>query len=348
MRNRLKMSNQNKNIIYALSLVAVVLMVYFFRKGQNLTTNTNIHIAGKTFGVVAYHIKYIDPTGRNLQPAIDSVLDNINQSLSTYLPESEISLFNSKDSLIYQSSHFYPMLVNSKIVFEKTNGAFDPTIMPLVKAWGFGPNKSRAREMRAVNVDSLLKYVGFDRVVFDEEKVKKNTPKLALDFSAIAKGYAVDVVATLLESYDIQNFMIEIGGEILCKGKNLKGEFWAIGIDNPTYDPASGNAAIALAIALKNSAIATSGSYRNFYERAGKRYIHIIDPKTGMPLEQQLLSASVIMSSCTLADAYATAFMVMGTQKSKKFALANGIATILIYDEEGIIKTYISPELHIL
>jgi thiamine biosynthesis lipoprotein len=332
------MNNTTKNTIYSIALVLLISVVYFYRKSN---TPAYIYITGQTMGTVTYNIKYSDKEGRNFKSQIDSLLIAFNQSQSTYIPTSEISRFNQGDSLQFESPYFYPVLKRSKEIYIASGGKFNPTVMPLVNAWGFGPAKKDSLDAKLI--DSLLTLVDFESIVFDERGVRKNKKGVCLDFSAIAKGYASDVLADFLISKGVQNLMVEIGGEVVCRGLNDKGTNWSIGIEDPNV--ALNEQRVFQKIYLKNMAMATSGNYRNFYENNGKKYWHTIDPHTGYPAENTMLSSSVIASDCMTADAYATAFMAMGIEKAKELlAHHTEINAFLIYTENGEIKTYYTPQ----
>jgi len=329
------MNNSKKNAIYGLVLLLTIIFVYQWRK-QN--TPILIEFSGKTMGT-SYTIKYLSQKGISHQSQIDSLLQVFNQSLSTYIPTSEISTFNTSDSVfVFKLPYFYPVLEKSKEVFEKTNAAFDPTVMPLVNAWGFGPSKMDS--LPTSQVDSLKQLIGFQYIAFDKIQVRKLKKNFQLDFSAIAKGYGVDVVADFLTKQGINDMLVEIGGEVVCKGKNQKGEFWAISIDDPQQSQE--RRAI---VRIDNQALATSGNYRNFYEKDGKKYAHTISPQTGFPIQHSLLSASVFAKDCMSADAYATAFMVLGKEKAIEIAQKEGLEIFLVFEEDGKIKTYSSPKI---
>jgi FAD:protein FMN transferase len=337
-------SNSKKNIIYSIILLIAIVVVYLYRQNTQQTDDTaenvpeKMVISGNTMGTT-YRIVYLDDEKRDFKNQIDSLLVVFNQSLSTYIPTSELSQFNKGDSLVYELPYFYPILQASKIVFEKTGGAFDPTVGPLVNLWGFGPTGPQLQD--SVNIDQQLRLVNFNAIVFDNVQVKKKDSKMYLDFSAIAKGYGVDVVAEFLNKKGIENYLIEIGGELVAKGLNENGEIWKVGINKPEEN---GSNDIVSIVALNNQALATSGNYRNFYEIEGQKFSHTINPMTGRPVRHGLLSATVIAKDCMTADAYATALMVMGTEnaialqeKEKEFEI------FLIYnDAEGAIKTFAS------
>lgn len=338
-------SYQKKNIIYSIVLLGLVGIVWLFRQANDdkEATSPQVAFSGQTMGTV-YNIKYLDEEERSFKSGVDSLLEVFNASLNHYLPNSEISRFNHGDSsemetskidtLYFERPFFYPVLQKSEEIVEATNGAFDPTVAPLVNAWGFGPESGDLPDSSAV--DSLLSLVGFEKIQFTREYVTKTQPEVQLNFSAVAKGYGVDIIADYLSSKGIENMMVDIGGEIVCKGVNSRGETWRIGIDDPKQ---SGNMTHALAI--DNQAIATSGDYRNFYVRDGKKYSHTINPKTGYQVDHSVLSVSVIADDCITADAYATAFMVLGLEESKKVLEAYpSLDALIIYDDAGTIKTF--------
>ncbi|MCV9388023.1 FAD:protein FMN transferase [Reichenbachiella ulvae] len=298
-----------------------------------------IHLTGETMGVVPYSVKYLDMAERDYKEEIDSLLVDFNQSLSTYIHDSEVSEFNRTDSIYYRTPYFYPMLNISKDIFEKSEGAFDPTIGPLVNAWGFGPEKKSTLD--SALVDSLLMTVGFDNVLFDNKKAAK-LPGVYLDFSATAKGYAVDVVASFLEEMGIHNFMVEIGGEVVCNGKNDKNTYWKIGIEKPDMSPEMSD--LYATTFVKNTALATSGNYRNYYKEEGRIISHTISPYTGYSIRHNLLSASIYAPSCALADGFATACMVLGVDKSIAMIESNNeLEGLLIFsDEKGNLNYYAS------
>ncbi|MGF1532610.1 MAG: FAD:protein FMN transferase [Bernardetiaceae bacterium] len=343
---------QRKNLIYGFGLLTLMGIVYLYRNAQappppQPATKNLIYFSGQTMGRITYNVKYIDPTQTNYQGQVDELLRAFNQSLSTYIPDSEISRFNAPDSdtLTFESPYFPVVLVSARRVWEITEGAFDPTVFPLVSAWGFGPNKKDTLPETAV--DSLLGLVNFPALGFDAEKVWKSDTRIQLDFSAIAKGQAVDVVADFLAQQGIQNYLVEIGGELRAAGKNDKGEAWTVGIEDP-IKAGAGERALLARLSLDGKGMATSGNYRNFYYKNGRRYVHTIDPKTGFPIEHQLLSVSVIAPTCMEADAFATAFMVMGLEKAQQI-IANQpqLQAFFIYETESGIQTAVTPGLSV-
>lgn len=334
----------NKNRIYKILAIIAVFAIWRLFVANNTTQpdaeeTAEIHLTGTTMGPIPYSIKYMDEQGRDFQTEIDALLNAFNNSLSTYIPSSEISRFNTDDFFEFETDFFYPVLLTSKEVYEKTGRAFDPTIGPLVNAWGFGPEKSKGPD--SLEVDSLLSIIGFDKVVFDENTARKQ-PGMYLDLSAVAKGNGIDVVAEFLRGKDITNFMVEIGGEVVCQGHSKAARPWVIGIQKPTLKSESSE--LMAKISMKNIAIATSGNYRNYYVKDGKMIAHTISPFSGYPESSNLLSASVFAKNCTLADAYATACMVLGLEKSKQLIdKIDGLECFFIYtDEQGDYQTYAS------
>ena len=333
----------NVKRLFPLLVVLVLFLVWQFRK-QNKQPS-NFHITGTTMGTIGYNVKYIDTkNGQNYKAGIDSLLAAFNQSLSTYIPDSEISRFNNNTLLKFESTFFWPVLNESKRVYEVTNGAFDPTVMPLVNAWGFGPDKIERPDSSMI--EGLKKQVGFDHIFFDSLAICKLEEGVKLDFSAIAKGYAVDLVLEYLESKEIDNIFVEIGGEVAAKGANTaEDKPWSVGVEDPTKS--LGNRTLFSAFSIKNKAVATSGNYRNFYLVDGKKISHTISPHTGYPVVHSLLSASVFADKCIKADAYATAFMVLGVEKSIEIIenMAGLEAFLIFSDQQGQLQTYISKDL---
>lgn len=247
---------------------------------------------------------------------IDSLFDVINQSMSTYIETSDISKINRNEAATIDT-HFKKVFETSKKIFQSTEGAFDPTIGILVNAWSFGPS-GEIDNLDSLKIKTLMQSVGFNKVSLKGNRVVKEHPETFIDFNAIAKGYAVDVVAEFLTKKGHHNFLVDIGGEILAKGTNAQsGNPWKIGIDDPNFD---GSQSYSKVISLNNEAMATSGTYRKYkVDREGNRYSHIIDTKTGYPSKTNLLSISVIAEDCMTADAYATAFKSMGIEKTTEF-----------------------------
>ncbi len=312
------MTNRIKNAIYSLILLLSILTVYWYRTSQKPKYHEN-RLQGKTMGVIDYHIRYRALAKQSFQKPIDSLLTTFNSALSTYIEDSEISRFNkSKKGIALKSPFFYPILKKTSYIHQLTQGAFDPTVMPLVNYWGFGPDKKKISKHQSFS-DTIMEYVGWNLISYTQDSVFKKHEKVALDFSGIAKGYAVDLIAKFIEDQNVENYLVEIGGELRCRGTNSKGKSWLIGIENPTFNQTDKKSQkpFARKIRLHNQAVATSGSYRNFYMIDGKKYAHTINPKTGYPVTHNLLSVSVFAPDCLTADALSTALMVLGEAKGK-------------------------------
>ncbi len=326
---------------FAFTVWSVFILFCAFTEGKVPPHGFVFALEGRTQGTT-YQIKYISRQNQDYQPEIDSILTQFSQSLSTYIPDSEISTFNRSGSFRFTLPYFYPVLVKSREVYEATLGAFDPTVAPLVDAYGFGKNKVAAK---ALNVDSLLQYVGFDKVTFDKACVSTTQPGVKLDFNAIAQGYSVDVIAEWLEQKGIRHYMIEIGGEVRCQGRNDKGKTWVIGIANPKQATPK-ERALEKTVHLHNRAMATSGNYRNSFPKEGRLYSHIINPATGLMEQNSLLSVTIFAPDCMTADAFATAFLVMGLEKAQQFLRNHQtLAGCFIYiDHQGNTRIWTSKQ----
>jgi len=287
-----------------------------------------------------YDIRYLDKDRRNFKVQVDSLLKSIDRALSTYNPDSEISVFNRSHAIRFRSPYFYPVLEKSREVYLRSGGLFDPTVMPLVEAYGFGPG-GRKQGIR-VNPDSLLQWVGFDKIEFDSVSLRKSLENVRLDFNAIAQGYSVDVIADFLNGRGIQHYLIEVGGELRARGHKLHGEQWVVGISDPLKP-----ARLRAKVRIGDRGMATSGNYRNYYEKDGVLYNHIINPLTGLPGRGEILSVSVLAPDAMTADAYATAFMLMGVEKTKLLLKSlDGLDVYLVYAlKDGGTATYISEGL---
>ncbi len=259
----------------------------------------------------SYNLIYQSEKELDFQNEIDSVFTLINQSLSTYIPDSDISRVNNGDSTIVVDEMFKEVFELSKEIYERTDGYFDPTVGVLVNAWGFGPGEQL--KMDSERVDSLMNYVGFDKVMItDTNTIRKVNSNIRFDFNAIAKGYAIDRLAVLMDKKGISNYLLEVGGELVAKGENkIKNKPWIVGVQDPTAER------LKATLILQNQAMASSGNYRHFRidSVTGTKYVHTIDPKTGYTKNSQILGANVLATTCAEADAYATAFMAMDLDK---------------------------------
>lgn len=297
---------------------------------------------GKVFGTY-YHITY--SYSHSIQQEIDKRLAMVDASLSPFNKRSIITAVNQNRDVRVDSMFRYVFNLAHE-VSGNTNGAFDITVAPLVNAWGFGFEKKDS--VNSDQIRSLLQSVGYRKVSLSQSgRVMKQNPDTKLDCSAIAKGYGCDVVAGLFDELGIKNYLIEIGGEIVAKGENAKQQKWSIGINRPVDDSLMVDNKVAAVLELTDCGLATSGNYRRFYYKNGKRYAHTIDPRTGYPVQHTLLSSTVIAKNCATADAYATAFMVLGID-SAKIVLANHpeLEAYFIYsDSKGGYGVWMSQKL---
>lgn len=281
-----------------------------------------------------YTATYQQPQGKDLQQQLEQRMREFEQSLSTFVPTSVISRINQNDTSVRTDYYFETMYAMAVQVSEKTDGAFDITVAPLVNAWGFGFGNRERNEQP--DVAQILPYIGYKKIKLENHRLLKDDYRTMLDASAIAKGYSSDIMAQLLEENGCKNYMIEIGGEIACKGKNPNGKNWTIGIDAPIDDMATAQRELQAIVAITDVGLATSGNYRQFYYMGDKKYSHTIDPRTGYPVNHSLLSVTVIAPSCMQADAYATAFMVLGKDKALQVCESvSGMDCLLIFADEN-------------
>jgi thiamine biosynthesis lipoprotein len=295
---------------------------------------------GAVFGTT-YHITYNH--NADLSTDITRVLKDVDNSLSTFNANSTISLVN-KNLQVELDSMFLYVFHLAQHVAETTSGAFDITVAPAVNAWGFGFKNAETIDNDLI--DSLKQIVGYQMVKEENGTIVKNDSRIMLDCSAIAKGFGCDVVAALFDSVGIADYMVEIGGEIVVKGLNSKGSDWRIGISKPTDDSLATETELQTVLELTNRAMATSGNYRNFYYKDGKKYAHTIDPATCRPVNHNLLSVTVLAENCAVADAYATAMMVLGLERSLDLCkkLENIDAYFIYQDNNGVIQICTTPD----
>lgn len=307
-----------------------------FSSGKSMQT-----LQGEAFGT-AYQIKYFGEIPQ-LEASVDSIIEAVNQSMSNYREDSDISRINRGDTSVVVDQMFREVFVMSRDIYQNTKGYFDPTVGNIVNAYGLGAQHNAMNSVTE-KMDSLRQYVGFDKVELTTEHKIKKDPGIYIDFNAIAKGYAVDRFGLFLEQQGIENYLVEIGGEMRARGKNLSsGHFWRLGIDDPRVE--EGQQELQGIFELKDGGMATSGNYRKFrYDSiTGQKYVHIIDPLTLRIHKSKILSASVVAEDCATADAYATAFMAMDLEKSKVLSQQlPDLEVFFIYDEGGDLKTYIS------
>ncbi len=298
-------------------------------------------VTGSTMGT--YYRIVIEAPVENIKVQVDSLLVDINNQVSTYIPTSYISVINSSDhtvSFADHPEHFYQNLKAAYLWYEKTEGFLDVSIMPLVNYWGFGyTDKESVQIFDSLKVDSLLNLVGLNKWIVSGDRLSKHDEGAQLDFSSIAKGYAVDKVVHLLKNKGIQNFLVDIGGEGYAFGQNNQGRPWTLGISTP--DPEADLTDIALKISVYNMALASSGNYRNYHEKDGRKYGHTISPITGFPYQDELLAVSILAEKCIDADAIATACMAMGYSKATTFIenFPEISACFLIGADDGSIQT---------
>ena len=299
------------------------------------------HDTGLVFGT-EYHVTY--QHGSNLHKKIEAELRKVDMSLSPFNRQSTISKVNNNEP-VELDQMFTDVFGMAMSISEETGGAFDITVAPLVNAWGFGFRDGISPDRHTI--DSLMEIVGYRKVRLKDGKIEKQDSRMMLDCSSIAKGYGSDVVARMLERKGIENYMVEIGGEIVTKGISVKRLPWRIGVTKPTDDSLGVSREYQTVLNVTNKAMATSGNYRNFYYKNGKKYAHTIDPKTGYPVQHNILSATVLADDCATADAYATAFMVLGLDKAT--AVLDKHPELMVYfiysDEKGNNQVWFSNTL---
>lgn len=327
------------NILLGLCFIAIVLNFTACKEQQI----PYYKIQGPTMGTT-YHITIQCSDPAIVQASVDSILADFNYSMSAYIDSSTLTFVNKADSVFCFSSdedpYFEPIFLKSKEIWKQSGGFYNPAIAPLVNYYGFGyKEKKKLQAIDTVKVAELLALTHFDSILMQKDSagkicIQKLKKGLMLDFNSLSPGYAVDVLARFFEIRGMRNFMIELGGEIRALGVNAEGKEWVIGINTPSQDAKETD--IELPLQISNKSLATSGNYRNSYESKGQRFAHIINPMTGMSEPSDILSATVIADDCMSADAWATAFMVMGMQKSLDLAnQLKGIDACFIYDAEG-------------
>lgn len=329
-----------KRISFSISILMILLFVSCDKQNQpELYTQK-----GAALGTT-YHVKYFSSEEINAEKAFDSIFEVINSSMSTYQQDSDISRINKGAEDLKVDKHFRTVFKASKRIFKESNGYFDPTAGTLVNAYGFGPNKP-LKELQEEELDSLREIVGLQKLELTKDQtIKKEKPNIFLDFNAIAKGYTLDVMADYLDSKNIENYLIELGGELVAKGKSLERDSkWYVAIDNPQQTQEERT--FQTVLGLKDGAMATSGNYRKYRRDSvsGKRFVHTVNPLTGQAERSDLLSTSVLAENCMLADAYATAFMALGYEKSLEMLerLENVDVYFIYLDEHESIRIYTS------
>jgi len=335
-----KPDQKRRSLLWQVPLLALLIVGTVVIVSQQHNTPYQ-HNAGFIFGTT-YNITY--QSDIDLQKDIEREMNKVNASLSTFEPQSVISKVNQNRN-VRLDNMFTEVFTLAEEISRETGGAFDITVAPLVNEWGFGfktgqhPSKEK--------IDSLRRIVGYKKVELVGNSIRKQDSRTMLDCSAIAKGYGSDVVARLLRRHGIENFMVEIGGEIVTKGNSEQRLPWKIGVTKPTDDSLNTNQELETVLNVTDKAMATSGNYRNFYYKGGKKYAHTIDPKTGYPVQHSLLSATVLAKNCATADAYATSFMVMGIEKARRLLVRHPelMAYFIYSDARGKLMVWYSPSM---
>jgi thiamine biosynthesis lipoprotein len=291
-----------------------IILLALFTSCNQLVKEKPVQLLGEAQGTY-YSVIYFDNEQRDFQFEIDSLLKAFDQSVSLWVPGSVISQVNNNEEVILDE-YFIDNFKMSIDVAKETRGAFDPTVGSLVRAWGFGFDANRKVDEKII--DSILMFTGYMNVAINNGKFFKADERTTIDFNAVAQGYSVDLIGNFLTSENINNYLVDIGGEVKARGTKPDKSLWKVGIEKPAQHKEDSRSLKAV-IELQDKSIATSGNYRKFYEEDGIRYSHTIDPLTGYPVQHSLLSVSVLANSTAMADAYATAFMVMGLEKAKHF-----------------------------
>jgi thiamine biosynthesis lipoprotein len=306
--------------------------------------NQETYISGPTMGTT-YNVKFVSVDGveqQKLKQEIDQALLNINQLMSTYIKDSELSRFNQWSSVepFPMSAQTLDVLIEAKRLGAMSAGLLDVTVGPLVNLWGFGPQNRPEKVPTEKLIETTRQKIGLDKLKIGTTWASKSQPDLYIDLSTVAKGYAVDKLAELLQTFSINNYLVEIGGEMRLAGQKASGKPWKIAIEKPETEQRS----IQKIISVGDNAVATSGDYRNYYEQNGVRYSHLINPTTGYPIKHNLVSVTVIHASSMTADGLATALNVMGKEKALELAEKDGIAVLLITKEKDGFTEYTSSK----
>ncbi|SEV88539.1 thiamine biosynthesis lipoprotein [Prevotella sp. khp7] len=331
---------KNKKLLWQLPFLTFLIVATFLIIHQQRSVpyqKSTDFIFGTTF-----HITY--QCDSDLTPYIKAELMKVDNSLSPFNKSSIITAINQNKDVM-PDSMFMDVFQLAMNISADTDGAFDITVAPLVNAWGFGFKSGQHPTKQ--QVDSLMQLVGYQKLAIVDGYVKKRDPRMMLDCSAIAKGYGSDVVAKFFRDRGIKNFMVEIGGEIVTSGVNEKKQPWSVGVTKPTDDSLNISHELQTILNVTDKAMATSGNYRNFYYKDGKKFAHTVDPKTGYPVQHSILSATVLAKSCAMADAYATSFMVMGLEKAQQVLDRHPelMAYFIYSDQNGHDAVWFSPSL---
>ena len=340
-------SPRNRRLLWQLPFLTVLIIgtILIIRQQQSMPYQK---CSGSIFGTV-YNITYQHDD--DLQQELVAKMNEVDRALSMFNAQSVLSRINQGEQSIPKTTEgdmFLQVYNMAQQVTADTDGAFDITVAPLINAWGFG--FKHGDMPTPAQVDSMLQFVGSSHVTYWTESgqrgIRKSDPRVMLDCSAIAKGFGVDVVAKALDDRGVKNYMVEIGGEIATRGVSEKRIPWKIGVTKPTDDGLLEGDELQTVLNVTDKCMATSGNYRNFYYKGGKKYAHTVDPKTGYPVQHNILSATVLSDHCARADAYATAFMVMGLDGARKVLARNpDLMAYFIYDDHGQNRTWYSPSL---
>lgn len=324
-------------------LVAVSLLSLIISCSTSNTIRDDIKIEGFVQGTT-YSIVYHDSLNRDLSSAFDSIFRAIDKSMSIYNDSSTISAINRNDQ-DYVDSLLARVIKISESIYKETDGAFDITVGPVIRAIGFGMDKTKGID--SAKVRSLLPLIGMNQIALDELKLTKARPEIQIDVNAVAQGFTVDVIAEFLESKGVKNYIVEVGGEVCANGLNSRGTPWVVGLDKPVENAVPGESIQTKIFLTNRLGLATSGNYRKFIEIDGQKYSHTINPKTGFPVLNSLLSATVIASTAAHADALATAFMVRGLEWSINYVSTHsGVDAYLVFsDNAGKYGVWMSPNL---
>ena len=318
-------------------LIIILVSIFHFLHENKKIDSLNVKYIfnkGEAQGTT-YSITYQQPEGIDLQPKIDKLLHDFDMSLSTYIPNSVVSRINRNDTTVKTDKYFETMFYAAQDAAKNTNGAVDITVGPLVKAWGFAFGNSDHTKLPKVT--DFLPYVGYQKIHIVNHKLIKDDPRILIDPNSIAQGQSADLLGKLLEENNCKNYIVEIGGEIACKGVNPEGKKWRVGIDKPIDDPTNSNEELQTIVELTDCGITTAGDYRKYYIEGGKKYSHIINPHTGYPVDNKLLSVTIIAPTALLADAYDTPFMVLGVDSALKVCkkIPNMECYLIYEDKDG-------------
>lgn len=332
---------KKSKLLFLLFLILGTLWIAIKNNGQRSSIPFQQN-EGVIFGTT-FHAKY--QSKQDLLPEIMQVLRSVDSSLSMFNPQSTISKINRGESSTADSMLIH-IFMQAQAISQATDGAFDVTVAPLVNAWGFGFKNDILPD--SITIDSIRQFVGWQKIsITPDGTLQKQDPRIVIDFSAIAKGYATDRVAGILRENGVSNFMIEIGGEIVCKGMNPHGKPWSIGINKPVDDSTSTNKELEEILQFTDCAMATSGNYRNFYMQGEKKIAHTIHPQTGYPVQSNIVSSTVLAPTCAMADGFATSFMVLGLDRARQ--ILNGhpeLDAYFIYvDQDGQTRNWCTQKI---